>query len=399
MKRRDFIIASASVVGSAVPVLARGQSIPCPPSTMSVAGGQTVSTACGTGPAAAPAWLSAMAVGEWKLVSNSSLSGVSGVSSVAGNTGRSSIVIAWNGTCVDPRSSTVYLLACGGHADYAGNEVYSINLEADSPTWALRRNTTTSVRNGDYYGDGRPSSTHTYHTQVFVPEVNRAIRFGSGARFSDAWSNSWIDRFDPDTNDWDAYTGSGTSLAFGSQAATTDQSWAAVRDSNTGNVYIFHNHQNSTYRINRWTAGNPGSITTVVGSVGRSSYEMCAAYDSSRDIALFASDAGAVRLDVGAGTHTNFSITNGGPGSTNGVVYVPATDRYYYRSASSGGTVRTIDPSTWASSAFSTTGGGSIPSRQNGRYNAFGYCPRLGGAYYVASYTGGVWFLKIHEIA
>ena len=399
MKRRDFIIASATFVGSAVPALVRGQNIPCPPFTLSVAGGQTVSTACGPSSAAAPAWLVGMAVGEWKLVSNSSLSGVSGVSSVPGNTGRASIVTAWNGTCVDPRNSMVYLLGCGGHGDYAGNEVYSINLEVDSPTWTLRRNATTSVSNGDYYGDGRPSSTHTYHTQVFVPEINRGMRFGSGAHYSNAYSNSWIDRFDPDTNDWDAYTGPSKSLAFGSQAATTDQSWAAVRDPNTGNCYIFHNHQNTAYRINRWTAGNPGSITTIISSVGRSSYEMCAAYDSSRDIALFASGEGAVRLDVGAGTSANFLITNGGPSSANGMIYVPATDRYYYRNASAGGTVRAINPSTWASSAFSTTGGGSIPSRQNGCYNAFGYCPRLGGAYYVASYTGGVWFLKIHEVA
>jgi hypothetical protein len=345
-----------------------------------------------------PSWLSGMTVGQWKLVSSSSLSGVSGVTSVGGATGRESIVTAWNGTCVDPRDSTVYLLGCGGHADYAGNEVYSIDLETDSPAWTLRRNTTTSIVNGDYYSDDRPSSTHTYHTQVFVPEVNRAIRFGSGARYSDARANSWIDRFDPSANDWDAYTGSGTSLAFGSQAPTVDQAWSAVRDPNTGNVYVFHNHENSAYRINRWNVGSPGSITTVISSVGRSSYQMCAAYDSSRNIALFSSGAGAVRLSVGAGTHTNFSITNGGPGDANGLIYVAATDRYYYRAAGSGGTVREINPSTWASAAFSTTGGTSIPARSNGCYNAFGYCPNLGGAYYVASYTGGVWFLKIHEV-
>ena len=88
---------------------------------------------------------------------------------------------------------------------------------------------------------------------------------------------------------------------------------------------------------------------------------MCAAYDSSRNIALFCSSAGAVRLDVGAGTHTNFSITNGGPGNANGMIYVAATDRYYFRDNSSGGTVTQINPSTWASSSFSTTGGTSIP--------------------------------------
>lgn len=346
--------------------------------------------------AAVPAWRVGMAIGEWKLVSASALSGVSGVSSVAGATGRSSIIVAWNGSCVDPATSTVYLVACGGHGDYAGNEVYSINLQADSPVWTLRRNTTTTVSNADYYSDGRPSSTHTYNTQVFVPEVNRAIRFGSGARYSSGVGKPWVDRFDPATNDWDANTGSGISLAIPNQNHNFDQAWSAVRDPNTGNVYVFHNSDNSAWVIDRWNVGSPGSFTRVIADVSRSSYEMCGAYDSSRNIVLWGSSNGATRLNVVAGTHVNFSISGGGPGDANGMIYAPTTDRYYFRSNSAGGTVREVNPTTFASTNFATTGGGSIPSRQNGCYNSFGYCPNLGGAYYVASYTGGVWFLRLH---
>lgn len=343
-----------------------------------------------------PTWLQGMAIGEWKLVSSSSLSAVAGVTSVPGNTGRSSIIIAWNGACVDPNTSTVYLLGCGGHADYAGNEVYSINLEANSPAWTLRRNATASTSNADYYSDGRPSSTHTYHTQVYVPEVSRAIRFGSGSKYSNGYANPFVDRFDPVANDWDAYTGSGVSLSIPNQFHNVDQSWSAVRDPNTGNVYVYHNSDNTEYVIDRWNVGSPGSFTRVVSSAGMTSYESCAAFDSTRNIALFANGNGAVRLATSTNTATGFSISGGGPGGANGMIYVPATDRYYYRSNASGGTVRQINPATWTSSAFTTTGGTSIPSRQNGCYNSFGYCPRLGGAFYVASYTGGVWFLRIH---
>lgn len=396
MKRRDFLIASTGLAGS-WPSLAFAQSEPCPPSPLGVDGGTSSQTECPTANGPLPTWRQGMAIGQWKLVSNSSLSGVTGVNSVPGNTGRSSIVIAWNGTCVDPQTSTIYLLGCGGHEDYAGNEVYSLDLEVDSPVWTLRRNATTSgLNSGDYYADGRPSSTHTYHTQVFVPEINRAIRFGSGANWGTAVANSFIDRFDPSSNDWDANTGPGISLAFGSQSPTTNIAFSAVRDSNTGNVYIFHYDQAQEFRINRWNVGSPGSITTVISSVGRNSYQSCAAHDSNRNVALFASSGGATRLHVGAGTHVNFSITGGGPGDANGLIYAAATDRYYYRSSVAGGTVREINPDTWASANFETTGGSSIPGRQNGCYNAFGYCPRLGGAYYVASYTGGVWFLRIH---
>lgn len=336
-----------------------------------------------------------MAVGEWKLVSASSLSGVSGVTSVPGSTGRIATVIAWNGACVDTNTSTVYLLGCGGHVDYAGNEVYSINLEASSPAWSLRRNATATVTDAAYYSDGRPSSTHTYGSQLFVPEINRAIRFGSGSRWQSGVVGAGIDRFDPSINDWDSNTGPGISLTIPG-INNVDQSWSVTRNPSNGNVYIFHNFNNSEYAIQRWNVGSPGTITKVASNIGQTSYEACAAFDSTRNIALFANSAGAVRLDASSNAFTRFSITNGGPGTANGMIYVAATDRFYYRSNAAGGTVRQIDPTTWSSSDFPTTGGGSIPSRINGCYNSFGYCPRLGGAFYVASYTGGVWFLRIH---
>ena len=76
--------------------------------------------------------------------------------------------------------------------------------------------------------------------------------------------------------------------------------------------------------------------------------------------------------------------------------YVPAIDRYLIRFDSAGGTVYQVDAASFAVTTFTTTNGGSIPSTQNGPYNKFLYVPRLGGAVYVPSYTGNVWFLRIH---
>ncbi|HXS88456.1 MAG TPA: hypothetical protein VN705_03850 [Steroidobacteraceae bacterium] len=47
MKRRDFLITSAGLTGSLLPVLAYGR--PCPPSTLSVEGGTTANTTCTSG--------------------------------------------------------------------------------------------------------------------------------------------------------------------------------------------------------------------------------------------------------------------------------------------------------------------------------------------------------------
>ena len=54
MKRRDFLITSAGLTGSMLPVLTLGR--PCPPATLSVDGGSTATTACVQGDAEAD-WL------------------------------------------------------------------------------------------------------------------------------------------------------------------------------------------------------------------------------------------------------------------------------------------------------------------------------------------------------
>lgn len=56
MKRRDFLITSASLTGSLLPPLAFGQSRPCPPPALSVDGGTSANTPCVAGDAEAD-WL------------------------------------------------------------------------------------------------------------------------------------------------------------------------------------------------------------------------------------------------------------------------------------------------------------------------------------------------------
>jgi hypothetical protein len=46
MKRRDFLVATAGFAGSILPVAGRTQVRPCPPSTLSVEGGQSSTTSC-----------------------------------------------------------------------------------------------------------------------------------------------------------------------------------------------------------------------------------------------------------------------------------------------------------------------------------------------------------------
>lgn len=60
MKRRDFLVTTATMAGAAIPGVGFGQSKPCPPPSMSAAGGGTASTPCAS-PTAAADWASRIA--------------------------------------------------------------------------------------------------------------------------------------------------------------------------------------------------------------------------------------------------------------------------------------------------------------------------------------------------
>ena len=49
---------------------------------------------------------------------------------------------AWNGLAANRDSNRIYLANAGGHADWAGNEAYEIDLQRDHPQWKLLRGST-----------------------------------------------------------------------------------------------------------------------------------------------------------------------------------------------------------------------------------------------------------------
>lgn len=53
MKRRDFLVTTATMAGASIPVVGFAQSKPCPPPSISAGGGSTASTSCSTSSAAA----------------------------------------------------------------------------------------------------------------------------------------------------------------------------------------------------------------------------------------------------------------------------------------------------------------------------------------------------------
>ncbi|MBI1892595.1 MAG: hypothetical protein HYS14_00550 [Candidatus Rokubacteria bacterium] len=126
--------------------------------------------------------------GQWYEVPNSRLSAVLPSPIPNGWTGPDAIMSAWNSGAYDTARDRLYVLG-GGHADYAGNEVYQFDLGTlawsrltdPSPSWAVPQFTQPS---SDVYADGKPASVHTYGAVQYLPNRD-ALWVMGGSRWHD----------------------------------------------------------------------------------------------------------------------------------------------------------------------------------------------------------------------
>ena len=136
--------------------------------------------------------------GQWHEIPDSSLaaSGLSGTS--GGAVGK---ITAWSGAGLDSETNRLFVWG-GGHADYAGNEVFSFDLA--SLRWSRLTNPATADRErADTYADGSPRARHTYNYVEFVPSADRLMSFGGAALYPHGHSSTRrISEFDPASRTW-----------------------------------------------------------------------------------------------------------------------------------------------------------------------------------------------------
>jgi hypothetical protein len=189
--------------------------------------------------AAAPAWRQGLAKWQWVELPGTSLSNQPVPNPSTGDLETPSQRIdAWNGLAANRDNNRVYLACAGGHADWAGNEAYEIDLQLDQPRWRLLRNPTagTDVLFGQsYYADGRPSSTHLYYALQFVRARGRVFKLSAGSLWgSGNESNSKVDAFDLTVSDWDP---AGTYAEGVPGGGAIDRPYA--QDQTTDDAYTF----------------------------------------------------------------------------------------------------------------------------------------------------------------
>jgi hypothetical protein len=342
-----------------------------------------------------PAWVNALAPGEWYQIPNTAMSSAAPASpQPPGGSGPASKVIAWTSFVVDTRTSKVYSVANGGHFDYAGNEVDVLDLERDQPLWSqlLAPTPTAQLTNcQSYYADDRPVSRHSYYGVTFNEIDDRIMLFGGANWCSNGGFHSAISSYNIGAN---SYNGSGTHPTMPAPFGTLS---SYILDPSTGDVYA-----SVSQTISRWNRSSNTFTPLNATGTGAWGYTM-AAFDTSRGrlLILGGADRDHHLYTVSSNAFSQVTISGANASLVTGaqqesMVYVAAMDRFLIRQGGTGGAVQQVDPTNFAVTALVTTGGTAIPSTQNGPYNKFLYVPRLRGAVYVPSYPGNAWFLRLY---
>jgi hypothetical protein len=300
-----------------------------------------------------PAWLAGESTNTWVEISDTDLaSAQSGFTSPGGS---KAFVVSYSGAAVQASGSVLWVLG-GGHADYAGNEPYSITLSADAPAWTRRRDPTATVYassevgESHYPSDSRPTSRHTYWHLQYIAARSRLFTLGAAA----VWGNGngsygTVDAFNPATNDYDT---AGTYADM--PGSFIDAGQPVAQDPATGNCYVQNGGSGALYRWNQSTATWTSIGTNSVFDDGPM------VWDSTRSRLYRLTGSGTLAdIDPSTASATTRTITGASSGLFTRLCYahyVEPLDRILLVLRGTAQTVYQIDPSTWAMTEYAVAG-------------------------------------------
>ncbi len=283
---------------------------------------------------------------------------------------------AWSSAALDPGTNRLFVWG-GGHADYAGNEVYAFDIEA--LRWERLSDAAHPDRERtDTYSDGSPRSRHTYDYIEFVPSANRLMSFGGAALYPYGnTSTRRISEFDQGSRGW--VTGRRADVPAGGNMIGAH----ARLDSSSGDVYFLAGQRAPLMRYSpagdRWREGWGVHYVRVHAT---------AAIDPKRRFfVLIGSGTGApqaLRWDLDRpGPATDLRSVTSGDKEIEGA-YAPGFDYHpasgVFVAWSGGADVHVLDPASWRwTRRAPAPGNRTVPGPQlsTGTYGRFRYVPAL----------------------
>jgi hypothetical protein len=324
-----------------------------------------------------PVWYAFAAIPNtagWYQIPNTALSNVCacthGFAAVCGASNCGGI-FAWSSGVFDTKRNRMIIWG-GGHNDYYGNEIYSLDLNA----LTMSRLTDPDLPTGclEQLAGGltpKPNSRHTYDGLVYMPNVDRMFAHGgclasSGCgpnKSNGTWTYSFANAL------WEKRVPTANVPPLSNEINTCDY------DPNTGKVYFDNNNQLYAYDYATNTFA-----TFAASAKSLPGYWYTGVIDPKRRKFVMMGGGSAYIIDIGAGSTyvTQTLTTTGGDAMISagypGLAYDPVRDRIV--AWSGGNTVYSLNMDTYAWTSVTYTGGpGAAVS--SGTYKRWSYSPAL----------------------
>ena len=159
------------------------------------------------------------------------------------------VVAAWNGGIADTKMNRLIIWG-GGHADYAGNEVYAFDLNSLK---IERLNDPSPVNSTgkcvETLSDGKPNSRHTYGGLAYIADANRLFSFGGSLNQCGFFGNAtWT--LDLATLEWkNMNPAGGTPAAMGGAIADYDPNSRTVFLHDTADFWQYDYEKNRYKKV------------------------------------------------------------------------------------------------------------------------------------------------------
>jgi hypothetical protein len=295
---------------------------------------------------------------------------------VDGVCGSGSVIAAWCGAAFDSKRDRLVLWG-GGHADYAGNELYGFDVK--KLAWErITEPFPDPVKDQEINADGSPNSRHTYAGSTYIAHADRFFSIGGslwGVGFAKC-DLTWT--FDFEAKKWENRNPSGANDLGGFEQSS-------IYDPATKLVYYFNGKGFYTYDYdkNAWSR------------LGEGLYATSLTIDTKRNL-LFAIGSGKVLvydLHSQKPKSQEWKTTGGDEfiaKSKQPLDYSPVADRIVGWDGA--GKIYVLDPDKKVWSVQDAAGGPQ--ATPNGMYGRFHYVPSLNAFICVTDMSANVFFYK-----
>jgi hypothetical protein len=312
------------------------------------------------------------------------------------------VIAAWNSAVADTKLNRLIIWG-GGHADYAGNEIYAFDLTS----LQMRRLDDPSPVNSsgkcvEMLSDGKPNSRHTYAGLAYIAHANRMFSFGGSLNQCGFLTNTtWT--LDLTTLDWKNMKPEGGTPAA-SPGAIADY------DLNSRTVFL---HDTADF----WQYDYEKNRYKRAGSNQAINYHMNGVIDPKRKIFLAIGAAGAAggglrMISIAPGSNYSIHDWTDAVSSTCGPLLSAAYPGLAYDTAldrvvgwpNYGDTVYLFDPDTKSCTVETFPGGppdsshSGSPHTSNGTFGRFSYFPDKDLLVLVNQANGNAYLLRLGPV-